>query len=213
MERFNHSDGPFREHLEYDYYDHHDVTMNNTLPIDFERIWNEAIVTRIGSEQVKIMTPEDMFITATVQSCRKRFYKLKALVDIVAIIDKYPDLDWSEIIQRARDYKCNTIVFTALVVVQSLFDLPIEEQIFIDLKVNPVRSSIIKRLVTFFEAKLTLSELFAQSESALLGRNFSWPLVLTYATYRVDYLLPKFGEIYEAWRNPPPPVPTARHKA
>ena len=52
---------------------------------------------------------------------------------------------------------------------------------------------------------------YIHSEDMLLGREFSWPLVLTYATYRLDHLGPKLGEIYAAWRNPPPPVPGRRN--
>jgi hypothetical protein len=38
LDGYNHERHAFKEHIEYDFYEHHDVTMNNVLAVDWERI-------------------------------------------------------------------------------------------------------------------------------------------------------------------------------
>ena len=33
----------YRSRLEYDYFEHHDVVMNGVLPVDFKRVWADAV--------------------------------------------------------------------------------------------------------------------------------------------------------------------------
>jgi len=207
LERFNRERNDFKEHIEYDYFEHHDITMNNILPVDWTRIWAEAQTVRIEGNDVFVMTPEDMLLAAAINSCRKRFFRLKSLCDIVSIIEKYPNLDWQTVINRAHAYKCNTILYTALVVTQNTLGCHLPDGIVTDLKINPLRVSLIHYLVHHLSQRLSLSNLFVQSENATFKRTLNWPLLLTYATYRVDLFWPKLGELYAAWRNPPPSVP------
>lgn len=207
LEKFNHQRNLYKEHIEYDYYEHHDITMNNVLAINSERLWQEAHKIQINGYDVFVMTPEDMLIASAINSCRKRFFRLKSLCDIAEIIHKFPDLNWAILVDRAREYKCNTILYTAFLTTQMTLDCPLPENVLSDLRVNPVRASLINYLAKNLIRNLSLTDLFNRSETTLLGREFSWPLVLTYATYGIDHLSPKLAEIYRAWRNPPPPVP------
>ena len=207
LEKFNHQRNEFKEHIEYDYYEHHDVTMNNVLMINSERLWQEAHKIQVNGYDVFVMTPEDMLLAAAINSCRKRFFRLKSLCDIAEIIHHYPDLNWDLLADKAIEYECNTILYTALIVTQTTLGCPLPENVLSALKVNPMRAVIINHLVKNLCRNFTLTELFERSESTVLGREFSWPLVLTYTAYRANHIVPKMTEIYRAWRNPPPPVP------
>jgi len=206
LEEINHEQTPFKEHIEYDYFEHHDVTMNNVLAIDSEQIWREAHKIQLYGHDVMVMTPEDMLIAVAVNSCRKRFFRLKSLSDIAEIIRKYPDLNWRKLTSRAREYKCNTIVYTALLVTQMTLGCSLPDGVLADLHVNPVRASLIRRSVYNLSKHASLVDLSARSRRRMFGREFSWPLVVTYATYRVDLIGPKMREIYLGWRNPSPQV-------
>jgi hypothetical protein len=129
------------------------------------------------------------------------------MCDLATIIEKYPNLDWDKVVSKAQAYKCNTILYTALVVAQATVGCYVPDGILIRLKINRLRASLVHYLVDNLSQRLTLANLFVHSETATLKRTLSWPLFLTYATYRVDLLWPKLGELYAAWRNPPPPVP------
>ena len=208
LEKFNQERSEFKEHIEYDFYEHHDVTMNNILSIDWHRIWAEARKIQIGGYDVFVMTPEDMLLTTAINSCRKRFFRLKSLCDLATIVETHLDLDWEAVIRKAHAYKCNTILYTAFVVTQATLGCRLPDGIMTALKVNQLRGSLVHYLVRSLSQQLSLSNLFVQSENATFKRTLSWPLFLTYVTYRVDLFLPKLGELYTAWRNPPPPVPS-----
>lgn len=194
----------FKEHIEYDFYEHHDITMNDILNVDWQCIWAEARTIEIMGYDVFVMKPEDMLLAAVINSCRKRFFRLKSICDLVSIIEKYPNLDWRTVALKAHAYKCNTILYTALVVSQATLGCPLPANFLAGLKINPIRISIIDSLVKHLSQRLPLSNLFVESENATFKRTLSWSLFLTYATYRLDLLGPKLGELYAAWRNPPP---------
>ncbi|MCB9100897.1 MAG: nucleotidyltransferase family protein [Anaerolineales bacterium] len=207
LDEFNHESNEFKEHIEYDFYEHHDVTMNNILAVDWPRIWAEAEKIQIKGFDVFVMTPEDMLLAAAINSCRKRFFRLKSLCDLASIIERYPNLNWPTVISKAHAYKCNTILYTALVVTQATLGCHLPDGLAANLKVNQLRVLLVRYIVNYLSRRLTLSNLFVHSENATLKRTLSWPLFLTYATYRVDLFWPKLGELYAAWRNPSPPVP------
>ena len=207
LDDFNRERNPFKKHIEYDFYEHHDITMNNILTVDWGRIWAEAEKVQIRGYDVLVMTPEDTLLATAITSCRKRFFRLKSLCDLATIIERYPTLDWNTVIEKAHAYKCNTILYTALVVTQTVLGCKFPNNILADLKVPRLRAALIWYLIKNLFQRTSLINLFVHSDNATYNRTLSWPLLLTYATYRVDHLLPKLGELYGAWRNPPPPVP------
>jgi hypothetical protein len=149
------------------------------------------------------MALEDTLLTAAIQACRKRFFRLKSLCDIAAIIEKFGDvLSWDVVVSKAHAYECNTILYTALLVTQATIGCSLPEGFLNSLSVNPVRAWIIQHLVHRLCRNFSLDQLFGRTDATLLGREFSWPLVLTYATYRLDHLAPKMSEILHAWRKP-----------
>jgi hypothetical protein len=203
---FNKNRSEFEEHIEYDFDEHHDMTMNGILTVDWDRIWAEAETLQIGGHEACVMSIEDTLLAAAINSCRKRFYRLKSLFDIAAILDSHPNLNWATIIRKAHAYRCDTILYTALVVAESVLGCRPPDGILAALGINPIRAALIRFLVSQLSKRLTMSQLFVKSRNATFSRALSWTLLLTYATYRIDHLGPKVRELYAAWRNPPPEV-------
>jgi len=203
IEGFNHQPHQYNMHIEYDYYVHHDMTMNGLIAIDPERTWREAHLFRYRNQDVWILSPEDMLIASAVNSCRKRFFRLKTLCDLSSIIEKYPDLNWQAFINKAIAYRCNTIVYTALLVMEMTLGCSLPEKVFIDLHINPLRARLIRFLVVYLLQQGTLSKLSQNTQNKVFGHELSWGLVLTYATYRLDQITPKLGQVFHNWREPP----------
>lgn len=201
LNALNDEGNPFQEKIEYDYFEHHDVNLNGVLAVDANRIWEEARRIEFHGRSLHLMTPEDTLIAAAVQSCRKRFFKLKPACDIAEIVCHYPEMNWEVLITKAREYKCNSILYTAFVVAQTLLGCDLPQEVLGELGVNPIRTAVIRRLIRNLIAAFNLDSLTIRSESILFGRDASWPLLLTYATYRIDHIIPKLGEIYEGRRR------------
>ena len=82
-------------HIEYDYYTHHDITMNATLRVDFDRIWRDSLSGNWENRPIRLMSWEDMLIALCINSCRKRFFRLKALCDVAETVNRgAAQLDW-----------------------------------------------------------------------------------------------------------------------
>jgi len=167
--------------IEYDYFEHHDVSMNGILPINFQTIWNDATRIEYKGFDVLVMCPEDMLITLCVNSCRKRFFRLKSLGDIAETIGKYPNLDWEKVSQRARDYDCGAIVYTALFVTKITVGCDLPDEFLDTLSVNSVRKMVIQQLVR----RMSLSAFSAlYTGKKMLNRSIDGSLMLPYLTMR-----------------------------
>lgn len=174
--------------FEYEYFRHHDITMNGVLPVNFERIWDEATKIEYREREAWVMSPEDMLISVCINSCRKRFFRLKALADISAVIHAYPDLDWPKLVWKAKAYDCTPVVYTALLVAKMTIGCQLPEKVLDHLEVNPLRAKIIQ----FLSQRISLAAFASlQSGKKLLGRRMDWSLLLLYATFRG----------YQIWRR------------
>lgn len=201
IEFFNRQLSQYKQHVEYDYYVHHDVTMNGVLPIDAGRVWQEAEKVQNKDLELWVMSPEDMLLAAAINCCRKRFFKLKSLVDIAAILGRFPNLDWQVLVEKARAYQCNTILFTALTVTQMTIGCQMPERGLLPLGIHPVRAGVVRLLVRGLLKASSFAGLSKNVEGKLLGRELSWGLILTYTTYRLDQIQPKLAETLRAWRE------------
>ncbi len=202
-ERYNHSRGHISEHIEYEPYEHHDVSMNRVLPMTVDDLWQDAVLKEVDGWPVWIQSPEMMLIAACINACRKRYFYLKSLNDIATICRAYQELDWTEIAGRARCYRADAIVFTALTVTKSTLGCSTLPDLFDAFKLNAVRRAAVQQMTALLWRYSSLDAL-SEQHGGLLGRTLSIPLALTYLSYRFDIVGAKLREVMRARRNPPP---------
>ena len=172
-----------REGLEYDFYEHHDVTINGALPVDFRQIWRDVTPVEFGRQQVWLMCPEDMLISLCINSCRKRFFRLKSLLDIAETIWKMPDLNWDKVLEKVRSYDCANIVYTALLVARQSLGCDLPEGLLDRLPVSPIRKALIDGMVKFAMRYGSLP-ITPISGVMVFGKQIHISLVLPYTAYR-----------------------------
>jgi hypothetical protein len=189
-----------RTGIEYDYYDHHDVVLNGILPIDFDRIWDQATRIDFDGHQVYIASSEDMLITLCTNSCRKRFFRLKCLCDIAETINARDDLNWQELTARAKADQCSEIVYTALLATKMTLGCKLPDNVFHELAVGGVRASLIRFLIHYVSYSLPLSSVFPFSGGRLFNRKVNVSLVLPYVTFRRYQLWRRLKRLYAEWK-------------
>lgn len=168
-------------HFEYDYVGHHDVSMNGSLPIDFGAIWSDAQPIDLAGQRILVMAKEDLLIASCINSCRKRFYRLKNLLDIAEMVNAWSGTtDWNRFVSKCKAYQCSNIVFTALLVARSVLGCKLPESIFDALDVHPARAQVI-RYVSGHSRPSRLADL--RRGLKVLGRPLGASLVLPYAAY------------------------------
>jgi hypothetical protein len=166
--------------LEVDLFSHHDVTMAGVLPIDFERIWADARTISVDGSPAFVMSPEDSLITSCINSCRKRYFRLKSLSDIAGIVSRFHNLDWDTVIERCRNSECSAICYTALLIAQETLGYRLPQGMLGKLGLSCWKSAVIGHLVS----RLSYSSLSSVSAGIpLFKRRLGLSLLLPYASY------------------------------
>lgn len=146
----------YRSGIECDVPGHHDLDMNGVLPVRYDRIWAAARRVDYHGQEAFVMANEDLLISLCVNSCRKRFFRLKHLFD-VAESTRRLDLDWDRLAARAREDRCEGIVYMALHVARESLGCPVPD---LDaLRVPRPRVLLIRRLVDRWLRRGSLSVL------------------------------------------------------
>ncbi len=190
----------YQSGIEFDFFEHHDVTMNGVLPVNFHRIWQDAQVVEYRGQEVRIPTPEDLLISLCINSCRKRFVNLKSLCDIAETIRRCSPFDWEKFAQRAIDFGCNNIVYAALLVTRKTLGCGCPDKALSDLAVPAVRSQLIRWATAFGVRNIFIIPTSPTPERKLYGRRLDPALFLTYSTYTFTQIRRKFLEIQKSKR-------------
>jgi hypothetical protein len=169
--------------IEYDFFEHHDTTINGAIPIDFERIWDDARRIDYRGQSLLIMSPEDMLISLCINSCRKRFFRLKSLLDIAETIHRIQELRWDCLVDKAQAYDCLNIVYTALLITQRTLGCDIAEGVMNELTPSRARAALIRGISNFL-LRWTSLPASPNAGRAIFGKQIHPSLLLPYAAYR-----------------------------
>ena len=158
---------------------HPDLVMNGVLPVDFTRIWADAEQTTVGEQPAWLMAIEHELVCACINSCRKRYFRLKSLCEIAELIRRYPDLSFDAVAQRATDWRCRGIVYTALVATKIAVGCELPEDLGQKLGFAGMSGSLLR----FLLARMSFSSLPRLYRSRrVLGKNLGRSLALPYAS-------------------------------
>jgi hypothetical protein len=146
---------------EWELFDHHDITVGKSLPINFDQIFEQAIETKFKEQKVLIMCPEDMLLTACIGCYRKRFFRLKSLLDLTNIINYNQEFNWDQLIFNAKKYECSEIVYASLLATTSILKCEIPQNVLNDLKINSLRRVLIHNIINYYPKSVPLLELLS----------------------------------------------------
>lgn len=188
--------------FEYDFYTHHDVTMNGVLPVDFGQIWRDAQPIEITGQVAYVMSAEDMVLAACINGCRKRFFRLKSLLAVAELLASPLRPAWPRLTQKAVAYDCGSIVYAALMMTKSTLGCELPEALAVQLGVHPVRARVIRALIR----QLAFSPAHWLSGGGQFEqRCWDASLLLPYATYHGNQL------IHQLWRRVATGINPAAH--
>lgn len=163
-------------------FEHHDVTMNGVLPVDFEQVWRDARPVAFRGRRAFIMGAEDLLLAACINACRKRFFRLKSLLDVAECSRRLRDLDGEAFVRRARAFQCGNIVYAALLATRATLGCEIPPGVLEGLGVSPVRARVLRGLVQRLAQGCQLASLSRASVTSWRGR-LGISLLLPYASY------------------------------
>lgn len=171
------------QRVEVNYFEHHDVTMNGALPVDFELIWQEARPIEFRGQRAFVMRPEDLLLAACINACRKRFFRLKFLLDVAECSRRLHDLDWRSFTRRARAFQCGSIALAALLAARATLESEVPLHVLDALGVHPARKRLLCWLVHQLVHRASLARLSPFSGVLWRGKRIGISLLLPYASY------------------------------
>ena len=182
--------------FECEFGDHHDLSINGTITLDYEQIWADADRIDCQGYPVFVMCPEDMLIAACLNSCRKRYFHLKMLYGLAEIVRTLKGINWERVTEKAAHYDCQGIVYTALLVAMGTVGCDVPASFMSSLRIRPLRAAIIRSLTKHMSyASMASRTAFLRHESAALMprvlRKSNLSVLLPYASYRS----------YQIWRK------------
>ena len=111
-----------------DHTTHHDLSLNGVVRFPLDDVWAAARGVQLDGVPalVYVTCPEDLLFTLCLNSCRKRYFRLKALFDVAETVAHYPELDWQRFAARVRASDSAGVVFAALSAADQTLGLPSE---------------------------------------------------------------------------------------
>ena len=177
----------YRSGVECDLGQHHDMNMNGVLPVSFESVWRDARPVRFRGIDAWVMGPEDLLISLCINSCRKRFLRLKGLFDIAESVRRLAGLDWDRLAEKAGEHRCEGIVHAALLVTASTVGCDLPEGALDRFGVHPLRDGLLRLLAASALRSTSLAQIGPGGAVGPRGTS----LLLPYASFRWD----------QAWRS------------
>lgn len=167
--------------FEYEFYAHHDVTMNGVLPVDFGQIWRDAQPIEIAGQVAYVMCAEDRLLAACINACRKRFFRLKSLLAVAELLSSPLRPTWPRLIQKAVAYDCGSIVYAALRMTKATLGCALPDDLAAQLGIHPVRALLINGLIRQLASSPAR---WLSGGGQLEQRLWDGALLLPYASYR-----------------------------
>ena len=178
--------------IEYEYFVHHDFDVNGLLPIDFESVWEHAEHAEYLGHPVLLTSTTDLLISLCINSCRKRYFRLKSLCDISETIQIKKDISWQQVVERARNFQCENIIYTALLVttLATGCNLPADwEDYFV---IRPIRQKLIKTTLDYVIKRISFYP-YPNSGISITGRPMHLSLILPYIGYSRTQVMKKLS--------------------
>lgn len=176
--------------IEFDYFEHHDMTMFGVLSIDFREIWERAIKFNFRGQDVFLMSPEDLLLSVCINSRRKRYFRLKSLYEIAELVRENGNLDWDVFAKRARKYRCNSIVYTALLTTKMTIGCELPSGSLESLGVSSWRAKAIQYLILFFSQRVPLHTTHPYNDPIIrvFGTNINLGAIIMHSIYLPQFI-------------------------
>jgi hypothetical protein len=135
-------------------------------PLEFEHLWSRSTSVKIAGVEVPSLRAADALLILVAQNAQDLLHnqpRLGRLCDIAALIHTHQDLDWLDILTRAKLQGNQRILYFTLLLVADLFDTILPEQLQPAIESDSVANTL---------AKHWRSHLFAPEINVVWGSLF-----------------------------------------
>jgi hypothetical protein len=142
------------------------------IDIDFEPLWERAVLVEINGREVTTLSPEDHLIFTTIHGCKEQWMNLRQVTDTAALIRRNSESNWELVCARADDMQCLRMLLVGLGLAHELLDVALPCHIDLLLKSDRTSRAIIRDIAAgFFYTASELPDIRKVSRLQLKLRN------------------------------------------
>lgn len=124
-----------RMEVHWDIYDRPNPLKKYAFGIDLDEIWEDAVLIKVGKEEVLGMSPEDLVIYLCCHGLKDFYTTPKWLIDFDRLIKYYGgSLDWKKVIEKTERYRVKKTVYYSFEYVNELFNDLVPKDVLVALR-------------------------------------------------------------------------------
>ncbi len=123
-----------------------------SVPLDADDLWENANLDTFEGMKIKTLMPEHLLLVLCVHGAKHLWERLSWIADIAQLLEVHPELNWSELLKRARRTGTERMLLLGLFVAHDLLGANLPEQVIeqfeSDAGMNLLAGQIYSRLFT-----------------------------------------------------------------
>jgi hypothetical protein len=97
--------------------------------VDLEAMWTRLRPMEFGGRELMVLRPEDLLVFLCVHGARHLWDRLRWIVDVAALLDAYPTLDWGQVARTAKASGSSRMLHVGVGLAHELLGAPLPERV------------------------------------------------------------------------------------
>lgn len=121
---FHHAEKNFYIDLHWDF-------VPSFFPVkpDLRAMRGRLVSVELQGERVATFAPEDVLIVLALNAGKEFWNRLLSICDVAELIRAHPQLDWSQVLERAKESHLSRMLFVSLILANRLLDAPLTDEV------------------------------------------------------------------------------------
>jgi hypothetical protein len=103
--------------------------MRASVRLDLDSLWKRMVPFKVAGTRVSSPSPEDLLLILCMHGSNHGWRELKQTCDVAELIRRYPDLDWEELVTRAKALGMVRVLYLGLRLAQDLLGAELPESL------------------------------------------------------------------------------------
>jgi hypothetical protein len=119
--------------------------------LDLDRFWSAARPIEIDGVTALTPLPEDLLLILVVHGAKHFWARLAWVVDVAAVIEAHPEMDWTALLARARERGAARMLGVALTVVTDLLGVGVPPRVSEQIAADPTTAALSTRVTRWID--------------------------------------------------------------
>lgn len=126
---------------------HWDVAPKHfAVTFDMDALWSRLQTVDLCGKAVQSLSTADLLLMLCIHGAKHRWCRLSWICDVALLVNAHPDLDWSALLQTARQINCERILLLGLRLAADLMAAPLPAEMLQLARANGPVSTLATRI-------------------------------------------------------------------